>query len=204
MKQEQQPDEPQKWYYKYYYWLLFAGAIIVIWLALALFVRPAKAAGMESGGSWSQISLGANVSIKPTFTYYPVFRGEFGIDRFLFAGTVGGVFASEQPEQVVGVEGAFQVFKCAMPFDKEKDGRIYLYLMGGISSEQGTYRISFDAGQWRVGPKAFFDLDALSPKTNTVSLMLAVPFMGAEVENGSGTYNVTYLAVEGAIVFRVL
>jgi len=179
--------------------------LIAVVLMLALFAVPAQAGNMAEGGTWGMVELGAAVTINPSFGYYPVLKGVVGVDRFLITGSLGGVIAGEQPEQVVGVEGAFQLIKFAMPFDREGDGQIALYLMGGVSSAQGSYNISFDEGQYRVGPKFFFNWDALSPTANKVQLTLAVPFMGAKVldESGIETYNVTYFAVEGAIVFDI-
>ena len=179
--------------------------ILAVVLMLALFAVPVQAGSMTEGGTWGQVELGAAVTINPTFGYYPVLKGVIGMDRFLITGSLGGVIAGEQPEQVVGVEGAFQLIKLKMPFDREDDGQITIYLMGGISSAQGSYVISFDEGQYKVGPKLFFNWDALSPTANKVQLTLAFPFMGAKVldETGVETYNVTYFAVEGAIVFDI-
>jgi hypothetical protein len=111
------------------------------------------------------------------------------------------VFAGEAPDQVVGVDGAYQLLQVGMPFDKKKQGMIFLYLMGGVSSAQGTYSITVDGTQYRIGPKAFFNFDALSDHPNKVSVYLAVPFMTSKVANETdlNLQSVKYLAVEGGV-----
>lgn len=175
---------------------------IVAALALALTTTESKAGSMVDGGTFGQLSLGANVSIKPNFTYYPTLKTRIGVDRFLFAGSIGGVFAGEQPEQVVGVEGSFQVAAFNMPFQDEGDnGLIFIYILGGVSSEQGQYSISLDQGQWKVGPQIFLDW---KPENN-VYVEFQLPFMTAKSVNEVGVeeYTVTYFAVEAAVVFEI-
>lgn len=175
---------------------ILAGLFMILALAGA-----AQAGSMQEGGMFGMVSFSGNVTINPKFGYYPGVRAEFGIDRFLVAGTVGGVFAGEAPDQVVGVDGAFQLLKLALPFDKQKDGMLYLYLMGGVTSQQGRYALFIDGSQYKIGPKVFFDFDALSPTKNTVSVYLALPFMTAKVVEGSPftLESITYLAVEGGV-----
>lgn len=170
-------------------------------VAVMLPYGVAQAGSMEEGGSFGMISLGGNVTINPSFGYYPAVRAEFGVGKFLFAGSVGGVFAGETPDQVVGVDGAFQLLKLGIPFDKQKDGMMYLYIMGGVTSEQGSYALVVDGSQYKIGPKLFFDFDAKSPTSNKVSMYVAVPFMTAQVPDlpASGLQAITYLAVEGGI-----
>ena len=175
--------------------------ILAVLAALALPYGPAQAGSMVDGGMFGMISFAGNVTINPSFGYYPAVRGEFGIGKFLVAGSVGGVFAGEAPDQVVGVDGAYQLLQIGMPFDKQKDGLIFLYLMGGVTSQQGTYQITVDGTQYKIGPKAFFNFDALSPTPNKVSVYLALPFMTAKVANEENfnLQSVTYLAVEGGV-----
>lgn len=178
---------------------------LIVALALMLPFGLAQAGSMEEGGSFGMISLGGNVTINPSFGYYPAVRAEFGFGRFIFAGSVGGVFAGEVPDQVVGVDGAFQLIKLGLPFDKQKDGMMYLYLMGGVTSEQGSYALVVDGSQYKIGPKLYFDFDAKSLTSNKVSMYIAVPFMTAQVpdEPTTGLQAITYLAVEGGISFGI-
>lgn len=173
---------------------------LILALLLAL-PYSAQAGSMVSGGTFGMISFAGNVTINPSFGYYPAVRAEFGVDHFLISGSVGGVFAGEVPEQVVGVEGAGKLIDFKMPFDKSGNGMIFVYLMGGITSAQGTYSLIVDGTQYKIGPKLFFDFDALSPSPNKVSLYIAMPFMTAKVEDGAdaGLTSVKYLAVEGGV-----
>jgi len=175
--------------------------ILAVLVALALPYGVAQAGSMLDGGAFGMVSFAGNVTINPSFGYYPAVKAEFGVGKFVFEGSVGGVFAGEVPEQVVGVGGAFQLLQFGMPFDAKKDGMLYLYLMGGVSSAQGTYSLIVDGSQYKIGPKLWFDFDALSPTSNKVSLYLAVPFMTAKVPEGAtfDLQSVTYLAVEGGV-----
>lgn len=172
-------------------------------VAIALLMPySAKAGSMLDGGAFGMISLAGNVTISPSFGYYPSVRGEFGVGRFLIAGSVGGVFAGETPDQVVAVDGAAKLIDFSMPFDKSGEGMCFLYLMGGVSSAQGTYSLIVDGSQYRIGPKLFLDFDAKSANPNKVSLYFAMPFMTAKVVNSPDDItleNVKYLAFEGGI-----
>lgn len=174
--------------------------LTAILVALAL-PYGAQAGWMADGGMFGQLSLAGNVTINPTFGYYPAVRAEFGIGKFLIAGSVGGVFAGETPEQVVGLDGAYQFFST----DVGGEGSIYLYLMGGVTSEQGTYKLIVDGTQYKIGPKVFWDFDARSPSPNSVCMYVCIPFMTAEVAQADGFsfQNVTYLAVEGGLAFKI-
>lgn len=179
--------------------------IAAVLLALAL-PYSAKAGTMEDGGMFGMISFAGNVTINPSFGYYPAVRADFGVGRFMIAGSVGGVFAGETPDQIVAVDGAAQLIKFGMPWDSKHLGRIYVYIMGGISSAQGTYALIVDGTQYKVGPKIYFDFDALAPTPNKVSLYVAVPFMTAKVEGeepNMALTSVKYLAVEGGVSFQL-
>jgi hypothetical protein len=174
--------------------------LIALMVALAL-PYSAQAGSMKDGGVFGLLSLAGNVTINPSFGYYPAIRAEFGAGKFLVAGSVGGVFAGETPEQVVAVDGAYQFFDTKFG----KEGGLFLYLMGGVTSEQGTYSLIVDGSQYKIGPKVFFDFDAYNVEPNSVCLYLAMPFMTAKVAQGEdfALENVTYLAVEGGLTFKI-
>jgi len=174
--------------------------VLAVTAALALPLK-AQAGSMLDGGAFGMISFAGNVTINPSFGYYPAVKAEFGFGRFMIEGSVGGVFAGEAPDQVIGVGGAGQLLQFGLPWDKQKDGMCYLYLMGGISSAQGTYALIVDGTTYKIGPKVYFDFDAKAEHPNKVSLYLAMPFMTAKVPAGEtlSLQNITYLAVEGGI-----
>lgn len=174
---------------------------LAILVALLAPYSLAHAGSMLEGGTFGMVSFAGNVTINPSFGYYPAVRAEFGVGKFLIAGSVGGVFAGDAPDQVVGVDGAFQLFNMGMG----KEGAMFLYIMGGIQSEQGTYSLIVDGTQYKIGPKVYFDFDAKSATPNTVSLYIAVPFMTAEVATEPSTTleSIKYLAVEGGLSFKL-
>jgi hypothetical protein len=171
---------------------------------LAILVLPfgsTQAGDMLNGGAFGMLSLSGNVTINPTFGYYPAVRAEFGLGKFILAGSLGGVFVGETPEQVVGLDGAFQFFNMNLG----KTGSMFLYLMGGVTSEQGEYVLIMDGSQYKIGPKVFFDFDARAETPNSVCMYIAMPFMTAKVAEGEdfALESVTYLAVEGGLTFKI-
>lgn len=174
--------------------------LMALVVALLLPYGAANAGSMLEGGIWGQISFAGNVTINPSFGYYPAVRGEVGVDRFLFAVSLGGVFAGEVPEQVVGVDGAFKLR--GFPVGT---GNIFVYVMGGVSSQQGSYAILVDASQYKVGPKIYWAFDSQSKTWNGTSLWFSVPFMTSQVEDGTtfDLQNVKYIAVEGGVTFEI-
>jgi hypothetical protein len=174
--------------------LLAALALVVCRLA------PAHAGSMVDGGMWGQISFAGNVTVNPTFGYYPSVRGEIGIDRFLFAASLGGVFAGETPDQVVGLDGAFKLKTFGAG-----DGHLHIWVMGGVSSQQGTYSITVDGTQFKVGPKVFWSFDSNTTHKSGTSIWFGLPFMTSKVITAESLTleNVKYLAFEGGVAFEI-